>query len=155
MPGAIVVHSKALKTEFVGKVVAGLNVNIITVYDNTIRRVIEDGGTINGIKPKSFNHGVRLVIEHEVAHIINGLNGRYGHDDMFMKIVSKLFKHTEVNAVNESIQTEEEDDNRDACYGETTKGICEGKQVASWRLHRVLSHRTRRTYNKKGGLNES
>ena len=65
----------------------------ITIYTVSITRFFKDYMLFNGIKPDNIDHAIRLVIEHEVGHIINLYKGGRGHDRSFKEIVHNCFGH--------------------------------------------------------------
>lgn len=67
----------------------------ITLYQNTIVHHFKNKCYFNGIKPRSVDEAIQIVLEHEVAHIINHFKGGKGHDRMFKKIVSDCFNQSE------------------------------------------------------------
>lgn len=68
----------------------------IRLYSKSIKEVYKQKYLINGILPKSFLHAIEIVVEHEIAHIINNIGGGSGHDAGFKRIAFNLFNHTEV-----------------------------------------------------------
>lgn len=69
----------------------------MTIYTIGIIRFMKEGKLFNGIKPDDTDHAIRLVIEHEVGHIINDFKGGRGHDKTFRSIMRKCYGHTAYN----------------------------------------------------------
>lgn len=90
--------SKDLPTTYLARVSMSSDGSIvIRLYKKSIKEVYRQKYLLNGIKPTSFLHAIQLVVEHEIAHIINDIDGGEGHDDNFKSIALNLFKHTEVH----------------------------------------------------------
>jgi hypothetical protein len=90
--------SKDLPTTYLARVSMSSDGSIvIRLYKKSIKEVYRQKYLLNGIKPTSFLHAIQLVVEHEIAHIINDIDGGNGHDESFKSIALNLFKHTEVH----------------------------------------------------------
>lgn len=93
---SIHVSEKKVKS-MCGKIVYRNNVKSysITLYKNTIAHHFKNKLCFNGIKPRDIDEAETIVLEHEVAHIINHFRGGKGHDRMFKHIVKECFNHSE------------------------------------------------------------
>lgn len=87
--------SKDMPATYLSRVSMSSDGITIRLYKKSIKEAYKQKYLINGVNPKSFIHAIELVIEHEVAHVINNINGGSGHDEGFKSIALKLFNHTE------------------------------------------------------------
>lgn len=77
----------------------------IVFYPEMIKQMYEEGYVFMGIKPDNFSHALKIVLEHEIAHVILAESGKYGHTKDFMGLVS-TYGHTDhmVRRGNENTQ---------------------------------------------------
>lgn len=66
----------------------------IVFYPEKIAQLYREGYVFMGIKPDNFSDALKIVLEHEIAHVILAESGMYGHTEEFMKIVRK-YGHTD------------------------------------------------------------
>lgn len=68
--------------------------HIISVCPDFIREKFEAGYLFMGIKPATFSQALKIVLEHEVCHVVLWYKGVVGHGDLFMEMASS-YGHTD------------------------------------------------------------